>query len=211
MKPTEILSREHRVIEVVIDCLELMCQRAIQTGKLDGESAEQVVDFVSTFADQCHHGKEEVHFFPLLTERGIPSERGPVGQMLNEHEQGRILVKEMAGSIRGAAEGDAGALDRFVKSAEAYILLLRAHILKEDKVLFPMADGILSSEDQHSVLAAFERTEVEHMGNGTHEKYEKLAQSLADKFGISTAGLFGHSCGCGHCKHEMPTKKGELL
>jgi hypothetical protein len=37
------------------------------------------------------------------------------------------------------------------------------------------------------------------MGHGTHDKYLRLAENLAEKFGVSKEGLaLGHSCGCGH-------------
>jgi len=198
MKPTEILSSEHRVIEIAIDCLEQISKRATEAKKLDGESAEQVVDFIRTFTDQCHHGKEENQLFAVLAEKGMPKEGGPVGQMLVEHEQGRTFVKGMADSIAAASTGDEKALSTYTLNAQGYVQLLRSHIKKEDGVLFPMADRILSDHDQKSLLSAFEKVETEHMGEGTHEKYLRLVESLADRFGVSKAGLPDHSCGCGH-------------
>lgn len=198
MRPTEILSGEHRVIEVAIACLEQIIIRAIEAKKLDGVSAEQVVDFIRTFADQCHHGKEENQLFVVLEEKGMPREGGPVGQMLLEHEQGRAFVRGMADNLAEASLGNEKALSAFTQNAQGYIYLLRAHIEKEDGILFPMADRFLSDDDQESLLSAFEKVETEHMGEGTHEKYLRMAESLADKFGVSKAGLSNHSCGCGH-------------
>lgn len=199
MKPTEILSNEHRVIEVAIDCLEQINAKAVVDRKLDRTSAEQVVDFIRNFADQCHHGKEENQLFAMLGEKGLPSHGGPVGQMLSEHEQGRAFVKGMADSIPVASEGNADALAQFDQNARGYINLLRAHIQKEDMVLFPMADRLLTDDDEQSLLNAFDKVESEHMGHGTHDKYLRLAESLADKFGVSKEGLaHGHSCGCSH-------------
>ena len=53
MQPTAILSQEHRVIEVVLNCLERIAAEALESGRLDRESAEQAVDFFKTFADGC--------------------------------------------------------------------------------------------------------------------------------------------------------------
>lgn len=198
MKPTEILSSEHRVIKIVIDCLEQISEEAMQAKRLDKESAEQAIDFIRTFADKCHHGKEENQLFVVLVEKGMPKEGGPVGQMLVEHEQGRAFAKGMSDNIAKAAAGNEKALSAFTQNAKGYTQLLRAHIKKEDGVLFPMADRFLSDDDQKSLLAAFEKVETEHMGEGTHAKYLRLVELLADKFGVSRAGLSGHSCGCGH-------------
>jgi len=79
---TEILSDEHRVIEVVLTCLGKITEEANSTGKLDEASANQAIDVIRTFADKCHHGKEEDHLFETLVKKGMPKEGGPVGQML---------------------------------------------------------------------------------------------------------------------------------
>jgi hemerythrin-like domain-containing protein len=198
MRPTEILSSEHRVIEIGIDCLERISDEAIKEDKLDKASAEQAVDFIRNFADRCHHGKEENQLFALLEEKGMPADGGPTGQMKHEHEQGRAFVSGMADSIDEASDGVAKALAKFVQNAQNYIQLLRDHIKKEDHVLFPMADRMLDDDDQDSLKTAFDRVESEHMGVGTHDKYLRLVEALADKYGVSKAGLTGHSCGCGH-------------
>ncbi len=39
MKPTEILSQEHRVIEIVLDCLEKIADEAARTQRIDESAA----------------------------------------------------------------------------------------------------------------------------------------------------------------------------
>lgn len=198
MNITDILSSEHRVIEVVLSCLEKITEKANETGKLDTESANKVIDVIRTFADKCHHGKEENYLFTTLVEKGIPSEDGPVGQMLSEHTLGRELVKAMAENIEEAGTGNKDSLWKFTDAANRYINLLKAHIQKEDSVLFPMANKILSEEDQENLQKAFKTVESEHMGTGTHEKYISIVVALAQKFGVEATHISGHRCGCGH-------------
>jgi len=195
---TKILSDEHRVIEVVLDCLGKITDEASKSGRLDAESANQAIDVIRTFADKCHHGKEENHLFAKLVEKGMPKEGGPVGQMLVEHEQGRAFVKGMADNVSGAAAGNAEALSKFSQNAQGYVQLLRAHIQKEDGVLFPMADKVLNEDDQQRLMKAFEAVESDHMGTGTHEKYIGIVVSLAKKYGVEASHISSHSCGCGH-------------
>ncbi|MDF1543660.1 MAG: hemerythrin domain-containing protein [bacterium] len=195
---TKILSDEHRVIEVVLDCLDKITEEANSVGKLNEESAVQAIDVIRTFADKCHHGKEENHLFATLVKKGMPQEGGPVGQMLVEHEQGRAFVKGMADSVVEAAAGNADALSKFTQNAHGYVQLLRAHIQKEDGVLFPMADKVLNEEDQKELMKAFEVVESDHMGAGTHEKYIGIVVSLAKQYRVETSHISSHSCGCGH-------------
>jgi hemerythrin-like domain-containing protein len=71
MRPTEILSSEHRVIEQVLDCLEAMV-KGLRAGKpLEEERAATALYFLRQFADACHHGKEEERLFPMLVARGM--------------------------------------------------------------------------------------------------------------------------------------------
>jgi hemerythrin-like domain-containing protein len=85
MKPTEILSSEHRVIEQVLGCLEKIIEQARQNGRLERQPAEDAIAFFRNFADRCHHGKEEAHLFPALEAQGFPRQGGPTGVMLHEH------------------------------------------------------------------------------------------------------------------------------
>lgn len=89
MKPTDVLSNEHRVIEQVLDCLERMVEECRTSNSLEAQPARDAVRFFHTFADRCHHGKEEVHLFPAMEAKGFSRAEGPVGVMLREHEAGR--------------------------------------------------------------------------------------------------------------------------
>ena len=201
MKPTEILSGEHRIIEQVLDCLEKMAQNCANEGRLDRTSAEQALDFFRNFADRCHHGKEEAHLFPALEANGFPREGGPTGVMLREHEQGRAHVRGMDENIEAAAVGDAPALERFIDHAEGYVRVLREHIYKEDHILFQLADRTLSEADQQALSAAFEEVEAE-MDAGMHESLLKIANDLSKRYGV-TAPTKLNVVGQFHCGHRQ--------
>ena len=192
MKPTEILSAEHRVIEQVLDVLEIMASRAETSGELDAASAGDAVSFFRAFADQCHHGKEEALLFPAMEAKGFAREGGPTGVMMQEHDLGRRCVRGMADAIE---KGDAKS---FARNGRAYVELLRQHIQKEDHCLFNMADQALNPAEQASLLAAFETVEHDHMGAGTHEKFLKLADDLADRYDVRHAQTAAPSCCCHH-------------
>lgn len=201
MKPTEILSNEHRVIEQVLACLERMIDQSQSRRKLAEQPACEAVVFFRMFADRCHHGKEETHLFPAMEAKGFSRETGPTGVMLREHELGRAHVRGMDQAIEAAAAGDAEALRQFAEHGRAYIELLREHIQKEDHCLFAMADQAFSQEDQQALWEAFQRVEAEEMGAGTHETYLKIANDLADRYGVphATVDSQGHVGGC--CGH----------
>jgi hemerythrin-like domain-containing protein len=179
MSATAILKHEHDIILLVLKGVERGAESLDETLAAEPEWLATLVDFFRTFVDRCHHTKEERHLFPRLEARGVPKERGPIGVMLAEHEQGRARVRAVAEAVAAAQAGDAAARRTASDNLLAYVELLRGHIAKENSVLFPMADRVFSAEDQAELEAAFERVEAEEIGEGTHERYHELAHRLA--------------------------------
>jgi len=179
MKATELLVHEHEVIGKVLDGAEAEAQRLRRTGEVRRERLGKMVDFWKNFVDRCHHTKEEKHLFPALEERGVPGESGPIAVMLQEHEEGRQAVRALAEALQAKTPGRAAQV--LAERLEAYVGLLRPHIEKENNVLFPLADRVLSAGDQEKLLRAFEKVEAEEMGEGTHERYHQLAHELAEE------------------------------
>jgi hemerythrin-like domain-containing protein len=202
MKPVEMLSAEHRVIEIMLGCMERMAERVESGGGFHPEHARQAVDFIRNFADKCHHGKEEDRLFPAMVSKGVPNESGPIGVMLLEHEQGRSYVAAMAKGLELFDAGEEGGRDSFLFAAGQYVELLRAHIAKEDQILFPLANRIMNDADHAILMNQFDLVEREHMGAGTHEKYLKIAEELGKEYGIDTSAIAAApatgSCGCSH-------------
>lgn len=161
--PTQILKDEHTLILQALDGLERKLI-ALEAGAApDRTYFEKAVKFIRTFADDCHHGKEEDLLFKTMVDRGFPLQGGPIAVMLSEHETGRAYVHQMAEAAAGIGQ-DPAAAGKIVRNGRAYIQLLRPHIDKENMILYPMADNMLSSEDQAYLGEAFEHFETEKIG-----------------------------------------------
>jgi hemerythrin-like domain-containing protein len=178
MIPTEILKHEHQIILMVLDAAEREAQSIQASGKVQSERIEQMLDFFRHFADRCHHAKEEKLLFVKMEQRGVPVRGGPIGVMLLEHDEGRRRVKAVADALPQAKGGDASALSTVSSNLLAYVQLLRAHIDKEDNILYPMADRLFTPGDQQALSEAFEKVEAEEIGEGVHERYHQLAHDL---------------------------------
>src|SRR4029079_8973557 len=133
--------------EQVLKCLLAMASRA-ETTRVVHDDAEAAIRFFRTFADRCHHKKEEEVLFPALAKKGLGTSVGPVAVMLQEHEIGRGHVARLDETIRRARRREEGASDAVAQAARAYADLLLAHIGKEDHILFPLADQVLQGADE---------------------------------------------------------------
>ncbi len=181
MRPTDILRHEHQVVLLVLEGAERIA-RDIDAGKaIPIADLEQMLDFFRNFVDRCHHGKEEELLFPKMQERGLPGNAGPLPVMRHEHEEGRQFARNIASAVATAKMGEPEAQRTLPEYLRGYAELLRAHIAKEDNVLFPMADRILEDSDQAELSEAFDKVESEEMGEGVHEQYHQLAHRLAKR------------------------------
>jgi hemerythrin-like domain-containing protein len=184
MNPTEELKHEHRAIEGALQILDTIARRLQEPGV--PRDARQLVDFFRTFADTCHHGKEEQAFFPALEAVGVPRQGGPIEVMLAEHQQGRRHIQGMLDALDAMEAGGANRTDPFREHAHSYARLLRTHIDKEDKVLFAIAEQRLPAEHQDRKNEEFERIEREVVGAGKHEELHRLLDTLARKYARGT-------------------------
>lgn len=182
---SEELIIEHEAILTGLSILERMMNNLAAEQTVDRKDIESMIRFLRIFADTCHHGKEEGILFPIMEKFGIPRERGPIGQMLSEHDEGRALIRGMAQALEGKNQHASGIdTNAFVENARGYIELLRAHIQKENVILFPMGDRAIPESEQGSILNAFERHEETVIGNGIHEEFHAMLENLAVKYGI---------------------------
>jgi hemerythrin-like domain-containing protein len=194
----EALMREHRLIEEVLGALETFAD-AVGQGEAGGRGT--VADFgafFKNFADRCHHGKEEDRLFATMVKHGFPGEFGPIAMMLAEHGEGRQHVAALVAMGEGSGPLSDEEKQSLIAHAEAYVPLLRAHILKEDNILYPMAQQSLPAEVMQGLAGEFERFEEEVMGQGTHQSFRALAESLVDAYpprsGASAAGAACFTC-----------------
>lgn len=182
---SEELIIEHEAILTGLSILERMINYLAAEKTVDREDIESMIRFLRVFADTCHHGKEEGIFFPIMERFGIPRERGPIGQMLSEHDQGRSFIRGMAQALEGKTLSASGIdINGFIENARGYIELLRAHIQKENVILFPMGDRAIPESAQGSILEAFQRHEETVIGNGIHEEFHAMLENLAAKYGV---------------------------
>jgi hemerythrin-like domain-containing protein len=180
LRATEILMSEHRLIEQVLDCLEEAAGRLEDGEDISPDIFIDAAEFVAGFADGSHHRKEEDILFVAMTEKDMPADIGPVAVMLHEHEEGRRFTAAFRSAAEQMKTGDdasAASLD-VVRNAFDYVNLLREHIVKEDNVLFPMAEQVISGDSMQVVSREFEKILADDAENGTRAGYEALVEKL---------------------------------
>ena len=181
MDAIETLMNEHRTIERAIDALVSFAdevRRKTNDDRADKVELGRFVTFIREFADACHHGKEEDILFAAMVEAGFSRQSGPIAVMLMEHDLGRTHVRALAGLSAQEAAWSVEDRQRLGEAAHGYADLLRAHIHKEDAILYPMAEQRLPPEALRRVSADCDAYEAKKMGSGEHERLHGLAEEL---------------------------------
>ena len=175
--PTDTLEEEHHYIQTVVGVMAVIAEKLEKGEDTDVETLQKIVEFMRTFADKCHHAKEETHLFTLLEKRGVPVRGCPIAILTAEHQRGRTLVSTLASATETYAKDMTSAKKNLVETLKALTELYPGHIWKEDYLLFPMTNKVLSAEDQKELGEKFEMVE-KTIGADVHERFERFAEML---------------------------------
>jgi len=171
----DFLIAEHELIERSMTVLKINLE------KLPGGDHLQIkraLDFLLEFGDKIHNRKEEEFLFPLMQERGIPMQGGPIGVMLMEHEAERDLLGRMSGRVGELAKADQPTLEKFRREGLEYLKIRAEHIWKENDILYPMARKVMRDGDAEQLLAEFRRINLETYGADAGTKFSAMVAEV---------------------------------
>jgi hemerythrin-like domain-containing protein len=172
------MEAEHRNIETVVKALGDFAVTIEKGQRVEAAVLEAAVEFFRIYADKLHHGKEEALFFPLLVKRGVPPQGCPIGGLNHEHEKGRALVRALAEQAPAYAQAKPGAKEGLLETLRGILDLYQNHIWKEDAMVFPMADKVLTAADQKELTGKFAEVD-QAVGLDVVARLVTFARSLA--------------------------------
>lgn len=173
----EYLVHEHELIERAMDVLKRNLENLEQAAQ-EPRLLARALDFLLEFGDRLHNAKEELLLFPLLEERGVPRQGGPLGVMLAEHEAERALLKELAAELPGLAHAKPAGLESFRSRTLEYLQTRANHIWKENDVLYAMGRKVISDADNMKLMQGFAVIDAETYGDEALAHYEAMVQEM---------------------------------
>ena len=172
---TRVMTDEHQLILRMITLVEKHTAQ-MEEGKFrNWQFFLDAVDFIRNYADRFHHAKEEDVLFFELVKNGMPEKQSPIEAMHMEHDQGRMYVRTLEEAAEKALAGESGQLPVIAESAKGYADLLRAHIDKENNILYPLAERVLPEEVRPGMLQAYDKAEAKTPG--LEEKYRQMVEN----------------------------------
>jgi hemerythrin-like domain-containing protein len=137
MLPIAPLMIEHRVIEKIILLIDGALPVIEQAGTVDEGLIDAFVDCIRTYADRCHHGKEEEILFRDLGRKKLVDEhRQLMSELIEEHKWGRMKVSQLLQAKEEFVGGKQEALSTVLACMKEIAGFYPKHIEKEDKHFF---------------------------------------------------------------------------
>jgi hemerythrin-like domain-containing protein len=199
MMPIAPLMIEHRLIERMITLMRKELERERREGTVDVEFVDGAVDFLKTYADMCHHGKEEDILFRDLLQKQLTEEHSKmIHELLQEHALGRQMVAGLVDAKEDYVGGNTGAITKVAQYIQKLVELYPAHIDKEDNRFFIPSMGYLSDRERADMIkemADFDKQLI-------HEKYKAIVKQFeGEKDSTRSGSVAGDTC----CSSMQPS------
>ncbi len=166
---------EHRLIERMLLLIRTALEKTETTRTVDPLFVDAALDFILTYADRTHHGKEEGILFRELSKRPLSAEdRRTMRDLVEEHAFGRRTTQALIEANTRYRNGDASALAGVAAQLHTLVEFYPKHIEKEDKVFFPASRSYFTNEEDQALLAEFHEFDRKMI----HEKYTVLIQTF---------------------------------
>ena len=175
MKPRGPLMIEHRLIEKMLEVVRDQTSFIDRKNSIDPIFIDTTVDFIRTYADRTHHGKEEdVMFRVLSTKNMVLEDQKVMEELVEEHKYARQVVAELVQAKKHYLAGNREALQIVKEKLTVLVEFYPEHITKEDKVFFPNSEKYLTERDQEDMLHEFWEFDRKMI----YEKYQSVVEHL---------------------------------
>lgn len=175
MKPIGLLMWEHRLIEKMLNVVTKEAAKMEISGQVNVVFIDTAVDFIRTYADRTHHGKEEDILFRDLAKKNLTPEHARImDELLKEHVYSRKTVGKLVDAKERYARGDAAAVTDVVALLKELAAFYPRHIAKEDKPFFHECQRYFSDAELDEMLQEFRDFDRKMI----HERYERIIETL---------------------------------
>lgn len=146
------LKEEHPPLLNMLDSLLELSTKIRETEQKE-DAFKQLVNEVEDFILDLepHSDREEEILFPMMVTY-IGKEMGPIAVMEYEHDQAKSLLGKFINSTRNIEQLSSEQMVELAELVKNANYILVDHFSKEENILFPMAQNLLSDEEKELLL-----------------------------------------------------------
>lgn len=178
-----MMVEEHKNIRRILRVARNISYQLMINGEYDLEDLPKIIDFVRTYADKHHHGKEEdILFETMKKELEAIAKSGAITGMYIEHDMGRLYMSNLEKAIEAFKSGNDIARLDIIANTISYTDLLDRHIEKENTALYKLAEKMLSDHSKSFIDEESRKIEELASESGLQNKYISLIEELENKY-----------------------------
>jgi hemerythrin-like domain-containing protein len=172
----ELLSREHRNLEKLLDVLEHELGIFDRGDRPDYEVIRAIVSYFEVYPELYHHPQEDLVFAKL--KKRDPAAATKIGDLAGEHKKGAQRLRRVAETV-DAVLTDREMLRQTVGTIiRDFIEQERHHILMEDRYFFPAALKALEPKDWTDIASSLTSRKDPLFSDVAEEGFDKLRQHI---------------------------------
>jgi len=173
--PVDLLVQEHRIIERMVPPIKKNIARMKETNEVNPNFIDVTVDFIRTYADHCHHGKEEGVLFRELAKKSLSEEHAAtMRELIEEHVYARKTTRNLESAKDRFINGNPETLKDVRKFLTDLAEFYPKHIEKEDTKFFYPVMAYFTPQEQETMLQEFYDFDRKLI----HEKYTKTIAEM---------------------------------
>ena len=154
-KALTIIRDEHRTISAILHGMEYLVQGIRARRKqVDPRVFHAMLYYLDTFSERMHHPKEDKYLFKAMRERSAEAD-ALIADLEEDHARGEESLRRLAQSLIRYEEGGEQEFPAFEREVENFVRNYRDHMRKEEDLLFPLAQKVLTIVDWAMIDIAF--------------------------------------------------------
>lgn len=166
---------EHRLIERMIAVMARHKVMIDEGTDPDLFFLETAIDFLSSYADRSHHGKEEELLFKMLATKPLtPAMKEAMDRLIDDHVRSRALIRELNDLTARCKTGDRSVHKDISRIMGDIVRIYPDHIAREDRVFFPQAMQYLDAKEREEMTSAFKEFDRKLF----HENFKKVVEGV---------------------------------
>jgi hemerythrin-like domain-containing protein len=156
MTPIGILMVEHRLIERMVALMQRELEKIEQGKKPDLMFIDGAIDFAKTYADACHHGKEEsILFDKLAMKKLLPEHKKLMDELVLEHIQSQKIIANLEMARESYLKGDSDVVGPILTICRSLAEFYPRHMEKEERDFFTASMEYFSKREGEEMVKRF--------------------------------------------------------
>ena len=177
----QIIGNEHRSMWQLTVVLEELCKQLGEPEQQpDAELFGMILDYIEHYIERVHEPKEEAFLYKAVLARSSEGD-AMIAEFKLEHAGTPDAVARLRAQLKAVVRDYREGAPVFRQALEAYISLMRHHIMKEESELFPLARRILTEADWNEINRAFADSHDPLFGESTIAEFRALMSRIVNQ------------------------------